>query len=61
MLYLSAHEDFNVIEMVEYNPERDDTEARTARVFEKALNILLSPQTISERDMPGTNARRVSL
>jgi arginase family enzyme len=40
--WLSANQDFNVIEMVEYNPERDDTESRTAKVFEKALGILLS-------------------
>jgi arginase len=39
--WLSAHQHFDSFEFVEYNPDRDDQQASTARFIEKALEIVL--------------------
>lgn len=40
--WLAAYHDFDAIEMVEYNPERDDSDKNTAHIFEQSLKILLA-------------------
>ena len=40
--WLAANQDFDAVELAEYNPERDDTDHSTAQVVEQALTIMLS-------------------